>query len=324
MNVIITGANSNHFEYLELFVRSLRENGQYEGVIAVCDNLIDGEWNRPGSFRDGISFTEEQIFFLSKYEVTIYSYSELLAKNNIERKSVELIPSPTQRFPHKFFYTTLISKEYLRKAKNICYFDADVYFQKPVQPLFDAFHSDELYIVGENWKIGKSPFLSKWIAHSDFSRLSDQKYYMEQMYKTLDYCSGFFGGDVHRFHTLCLLCTLLSSNQLVSFFSDQPTINILKTFFGYPFQELSKEYVFHLGEFPKEDFVIQYAKLSYKGMESIAVHFNGPNKDTFEEVWRQYTNNNSPARVEYSAFQKGIIKSLRALRKIKRFALHGK
>lgn len=324
MNVIITGANADHFPYLELFVLSLRNQGEFTGVIAVCDNSIEGTWNKPGTFKEGLSFSEEQMQFLKLHDVKVFPYADLLAKNGIERSQVEAITSQTQRYPHKFFYCTLISKQYLHKAKNICYFDADVYFQKPVQAIFDVFQADKLYIVGENWKIGQSPFLSKWIAHSDFSKLSDQDYYLERMYKTLDYCSGFFGGDAHRFHSLCLLCTLLSSNQLVSFFSDQPTINILKTFFGYPLKEMHKEFVFHLGEFPKEDFVIQNAKLSYKGVESIAIHFNGPNKDTFEEVRRQYTNNNGPARIRYSALQKGITKSLRVLRKIKRFALHGK
>lgn len=172
--------------------------------------------------------------------------------------------------------------------------------------------------MGERLKIGQSPFLAKWIAYSDFSILSDQELYLQTMNNSLDYCSGFFGGNARRFHALVLLSTLLLTNQWVRFYSDQPTLNILKSFFHYPFIEISKEYVFHLGEFHKEDFVIRDATLSYKGMDSIAIHFNGPNKDTFEAISRQYSGLEPGITVGSSFLEKVLVKGVRALRSVKK------
>ncbi|MBK6904822.1 MAG: hypothetical protein IPH04_18955 [Saprospirales bacterium] len=194
MDVIITGGNADHFPYLELFVSSLRQNGGFTGTIALCDNAIEGTWDRPGKFREGGSFSPEQLQFFEKNQVEVFLYSELLAQNQIPREQIDSIPSPTQRYPHKFIYTTLISKNYLTKAKNICFFDADIYFQKPVQPIFERFTEDAVYIVAERLAIGQNHFLSKWIAHSDFSKLSDQGLYLSTMNQALNYCSGFFGG----------------------------------------------------------------------------------------------------------------------------------
>lgn len=319
MNVIITGGNADHFHYLELFVSSLRQNGGFTGTIALCDNAIEGTWDRPGKFREGGSFNQEQLQFLKKNQVEVFLYSELLAQNQIPREQIDSIPSPTQRYPHKFIYTTLISKKYLTKAKNICFFDADIYFQKPVQPLFEQFREEGVYIVGEKLKIGQSPFLAKWVAYSDFSKLSNQDLYLKTMNNTLDYCSGFFGGNAERFHSLVLLCSLLITNHWVRFFSDQPALNILKSFFHFPFQELSKEYVFHLGEFHKEDFVIRNATLTYKGIESLAIHFNGPNKDTFEVIKRHYFSSESDkASIQYSFLHRFWAKVVRMLKEFKK------
>ncbi|MBK6621205.1 MAG: hypothetical protein IPG32_10110 [Saprospirales bacterium] len=318
MDVIITGGNADHFPYLELFVSSLRQNGGFSGTIALCDNAIEGTWDRPGKFREGGSFSPEQLQFFAKNQVEVFVYSELLAQNRISREQIDAIPSPTQRYPHKFIYTTLISKNYLTKAKNICFFDADIYFQKPVQPIFERFTEDAVYIVAERLAIGQNHFLSKWIAHSDFSKLSDQGLYLSTMNQALNYCSGFFGGEARRFHSLVLLCSLLTTNSWTPFFSDQPTLNILKSFFHYPFIELSREHVFHLGEFPKEDFIVQNARLSYGGMESIAVHFNGPTKEAFEAVKSQFFGLGGPQVVRYHPIRRAWVKAIRALKNAKK------
>lgn len=283
-DLIITGANQQHFDFLRLFVESLRTYGEYTGYIAVCDNSIGGSWDNPGKYAETHSFNEEQMQFLSKHQVEVYPYGELIKSNGIDRELIDRIPSYTQRYPHKYVYTTLLSKLYLKKARNICFFDADIYFQKPLAPLLEAMSEEGIYMVREYQKIGKSPFLKKWIAHTDFSKLSSQEAYEKSMFGSEDYCTGFFGGKAPHFHRLCLLALLLTSNHFVEFYSDQPLMNILKSFFQYPIRELSDEYVMHLGELPKEDLVVRNKQLFYKNKASIAVHFNGGTKDLFELI----------------------------------------
>jgi len=284
MELIVTGANTNHYHFLKLFVQSLRTNGKYTGKIVVCDNSIEGKWDQPGKFLDITSFSEEQLAFLESHDVEIMMYHELIKSNNCSREVIDKIPSYTQRYPHKYVYTTLISKMYMDTVDYICFFDADIYFQKPVRPLFDAMKNGGIHMVKEYVKIGKSPFLKKWIAHSDFSSLSDQKRYEQQMFGSEDFCTGFFGGRADEFHKLTLLALLLTSNQFVEFYSDQPLMNILKSFFHYPIHEISDEYVMHLGELPKEELVVKDQMVHYKGSASIAVHFNGGTKDFFDQI----------------------------------------
>lgn len=317
MDVIITGGNLHHFSYLEIFISSLRHNGAFDGIIAVCDNSIEGSWDKPGKFIEGGSFSENQLLFFKKYQVDVYAYSELLDENKIERIIIDQIPSPTQRFPHKFFYTTLISKKYSQKADHICYFDADIFFQKPIKPLFDSFSSRGIFIVKEGEKIGMNHFLSKWIRFSDFSKLSNQLDFLNRMDNASNFCTGFFGGDAYSFHTFSLLCTLLASNQLVQFYSDQPTVNILKTYFQLPIKELSSEYVIHLGDLPKEDIEIHNNTIFFKKKASIAVHFNGDTKKLFSIIQSSFLGLNSIHSFQASNWNKVKNKFFRPIRRWK-------
>lgn len=312
MNLIITGANKNHFGFLELFVRSLRERGKYEDKIVVCDNVIGGDrWDEPGKYAETISFSDQHMAFLKEHNVEVIPYHQLIKDNEISREQIDQIPSYTQRYPHKYVYTTLISKRYKQQVKNICFFDADIYFQKPVAPIFDAFQESSIYMVKEYQKIGKSPFLRKWIAHSDFSQLSDQAAFEETMFGSDDYCTGFFGGPAEVFHQLTLLALLLSSNRLVEFYSDQPLMNILKSFFRYPIQELPDDYVKHLGELPKEDLTVKNGQVLHRNKASIAVHFNGGTKDLFEKV-----STDEPVDYGHSTNSRMYIKSKKKIRQL--------
>lgn len=294
-NLIITGANSEHFHFLELFVKSLRQNGRYDGHIVVCDNTIGGKWNEPGKYSEFISFKPEQMTFLKDYGVELISYHELVKDNGVERQQIDKIPSYTQRYPHKFVYATLISKLYLQKVKNICFFDADIYFQKPVAPIFDSFADGHVYMVKEHQRIGVNPFLKKWVSHSDFSDLSNQALFEKSMFDSENYCTGFFGGRADSFHRLSLLSLLLTSNQFVEFYSDQPLMNILKGFFYHPIQDLSNDTVLHLGDLPKEDLMVKDKMVYYRNKASIAVHFNGGTKDIYDMITADLELKHSPS-----------------------------
>lgn len=114
-DLIITGGNVDHFTYLQLFVSSLRANGRFSGTIALCDNLIEGTWDKPGRFLEGGSFTAEQLRFFKDHEVAVFEYSELLASNDIPRESIDCIRRKHSVFPISLFIRPSFPKNTLKR-----------------------------------------------------------------------------------------------------------------------------------------------------------------------------------------------------------------
>ena len=139
--LIITAGNNSFFEYLKNFVYSLRTRGEYKGKIVICDNTITGSWDNPGTYQEVASFSDKQVEFFDSFDVSVVLFHELLSRHGITRKEINQSRGYTARYPYKFIYNCLISKEYLGTADWICYFDADVYVQLPIQRIFDRLAS---------------------------------------------------------------------------------------------------------------------------------------------------------------------------------------
>jgi len=290
MNLIITGGNSDYFNQLKLFVKSLRERGNYKGIIAICDNDILGTSTKPGNYRNGKSFTQDQERYLKSYDAKIYQYSELLKNSSFSKKEINSLPSYTKHCPHKFIYNALITKQFQSDVDKICYFDADVYFQKDILNIFDCFDQNSVYIVKGNDPVKNCKWTLDKLKQSDFSRLYDQSKYIDKMKCSENFCTGFYGGTTDNFHKFVILGLLLSINPIIKFFSDQPTVNIVKTFFEFPIIELSEEKVRHLALIPEEEIIINGQSIMCKNIQSIAVHFNGNSRYIFERAYQAYFN----------------------------------
>ena len=106
--LIITGGNHDFFPQLEVFVRSLRGAGGYEGKVVICDNTIGGEWNAPQSYADEDSFTDKELSFFSDYDIDVRSFYRLVEDHSISRESIESIQGYTTRYPCKFVRSIFI------------------------------------------------------------------------------------------------------------------------------------------------------------------------------------------------------------------------
>lgn len=283
-SLIITSGNAKYFDQLKNFVDSLRIHGQYTDAIAICDNAISGSWDNPGTWSDEESFSSEQLAYFKENEVTVYPLPQLIAENEVSVDTIKNIKSPTQRYPYKFIYNTLISKKYINKVDAIFYFDSDIYFQSNVKPLTEAIESNKISIVKEFLKMEESSYLNKWLNYSDFSKVSSQGDYLKTMMPANNFCSGFYGGHAQTFHKFNLLALLLTSNQFVNFYSDQPLVNILKTFFNYPFKEIENTYCLHIGELKRDNYTWVDQKINYKGTIPICVHFNSGKYQELESI----------------------------------------
>jgi len=287
--LIITSGSGKNFYQLKNLIDSLQTNGKYTGEIAICDNAIEGTWNKPGTWSKLPSFSEEQNSYFKKNGVQVFTLQNLITENGLDEQVIKNIKSPTQRYPHKFIYNTLISKKYLGKVDKIIYFDSDVYFQAPTEPLWQQIEFGKIVIVKEWLKMNEGIFLNKWLKFSDFSKLSSQKDYEKTMLPADNFCSGMYGADSQTFHRFNLMALLLTSNQFINFFSDQPLVNILKTYFKYPFKEISFEYCLHLGELSRDNYLIGNGKFVVQNKVPISVHFNSNKYNELEAVI-----NNSP------------------------------
>ena len=283
-SLIITSGNSKNFQQLRNFVLSLRSQGQYTGLIVLCDNSISGTWDNPGTWQENDSFREEEKQFFKEQDVSILQINTLVNENTIDPEIIRNIKSPTQRYPYKFVYNTLISKLYINKVKNIFYFDSDIYFQAPFEPIAELSEAGKILIVKEFLKMQEGYFLPKWLKFSDFSKVSDQDEYLKTMLPAENFCSGFYGSEANTFHRFNLLALLLTSNQFINFYSDQPLVNILKTYFHYPFKEISNKYCLHLGELKRENYTVENGKFTFEGKIPIAVHFNSGKYQELESV----------------------------------------
>ncbi|MBW3021105.1 hypothetical protein KY334_07455, partial [Candidatus Woesearchaeota archaeon] len=282
MNLIITGGNAKYFDKLKIFVESLRTNGEYRDKIIVCDNTIDGTWDNPGKFLEVKSFNEEQIDFFKKYDVEIVYFHELLNKNNLSRDKIDSIPTYFWAYPLKFIYLSLISKEYFNYEK-ICFFDADIYFQKPIKEIFNFLNLDKINIVPEFNKIGKIDLIKTWMRITDFSFSSSQEDYLNKIDNSLSLCTGFFGSSAKTFNNFVSLCWILSSSNIIEFHNDQPLANILIHYFKYSANYLSPSMVLHIGELYDEE-ICYDGEFSYNNINPIAVHFNGGKANLMELI----------------------------------------
>ncbi|WP_113637905.1 glycosyltransferase [Nubsella zeaxanthinifaciens] len=274
-NLIITSGNSRNYNQIENFISSLRKNANYDGLIAVCDNEISGEWDKPGTWLREGSFTQEQTGTIKSWGAQIFTLQDLISNNEVDEHIIESIKSPTQRYPYKFIYNCLISKHYLNKVDAVLYFDSDVYFQKNIDPIFDVIALEKINVVKEFNKIKDNYYLNNWIKYSNFDKLSSQEHYLSTMLNADNYCTGFYGGGITAFHNFNLLALLITSNKFINFYSDQPLFNILTSFFNYPINEISYENCLHIGELEETAYTWQNKYVSYKNIVPISVHLNG-------------------------------------------------
>jgi hypothetical protein len=273
--MIITGANFDHFAYVHLFLKSLRENAAYLGKVVVCDNRIQGRWNFPGKILAGKSFTPEQESIILGYGGEIVQYDELLKERKITLDSIDRVPSATVRLPHKFVYSALIAGKYAQNDEVVIYFDSDVFFQKPIDDLFQDCSGDGIFMSNENNYVKNVSLFKQWIEYSDFSFSMDQIKYIEKMEFSEIYCTGFIAGKKDHFHGFMTLCWLLSSNQFVRFFSDQPLVNILRKMLAFPISEISREKVCHVGSVQAKSIECLLGKILVDGVIPNVLHFNG-------------------------------------------------
>lgn len=313
MNLIITSGNGRNFNQLKNFVTSLRSNGDYKDNIAICDCAISGEWNAPGTWSKESSFTNDQITFFHEFDVKVYHFQALVEENKIDEQVIKSIKSPTQRYPYKFIYNVLISKKYLNKVNAILYFDSDIYFQRPVKQIFNEVEEDKIIIVKEWLKMKEGDYLKKWLGYSNFSSISSQKMYDNSMFEADNFCSGFYGSTTEFFHKFNLVALLLTSNQFVNFYSDQPLINILKTFFKLPFKEINWHYCLHLGELSHEKYYIKDGFFALDKIVPICVHFNCGKYHELESVLEGMPLAGSVTSSVYKRAVKKVYRNIRQL-----------
>lgn len=279
MDLILTGGHARFFEDLKLFASSLREKAAFRGKVIVCDNTIEGRWDAPGRYVEEASFGPEQLEFFRRHEVEVVLFHELLRRHGIPRDAVERIPTGHYAYPFKFFYATLLSKEHLLDSRNICFFDADVYFQRPLEPLFARFRKGRICIAPELAVTGKNPIVRKWIEETDLSIGTDQRLFLETLFRSRNYCTGFFGAPAATFNAFSLLCWAVADSRLASFNNDQPLANILFSFFGLPCGE-AEDFVLHLNDVPEDRLSFDPGSrcFRYEGATPGVVHFNGGKK----------------------------------------------
>jgi len=278
MNVIITGGDSNFFKFLKKFVESLRKKALYKEKIIICDYVMK---NR--RFVEENSFSNNELNFFKNYDVEVISFYELLEKNNISRELIDMIHTQHNAYPFKFIYCCLISKDYLKKAENIYFFDADCYFQKPIDPIFNQFKKDRISVAPELIDFIHDPCMGEHIKVSDFSLLGSNSNFIDKMYDSPEFNTGFFGGKSEIFNKFTSLCWMLSTNNLIKFHSDQPLVNILKSYFHYPMDEISNKFIYNISYFQNR---VTFDKINqiFKCNSSIplVVRSDGPSKFLFK------------------------------------------
>jgi hypothetical protein len=283
---IITGGNRDYFKQLKMFVTSLRERGRFTGTVVVCDNTISGTWDRPGSYLDVASFTSDQLRFFELEGVSIRPFHELLAANGVRREQVENIRGFTTRYPYKFFYCALLSKELLLEEESkVIYFDSDILFQRDIKELIDEIREERIYISHEHSSIDQSRYVSEWLRTTDLSFASDNLRFLGRLLSSPNYCSGLIGAFARTFNAFNLLCILLASNRFTQFHTDQPLVNVLISYFGYPIVEMDASRVIHLSHAPADKLLVENGIISIDGSVPVAVHFNGGRSALMEQAF---------------------------------------
>ena len=278
-DLIITAGNRRFFDDLRRFVVTLRGAGEYRGRIALCDNVITGTWDAPGTYLDEPGFDDDQLAFFAEAGVDVVRFSDLVRRNGVSRESIEAIEGRTQRYPYKFIYACLLSKEHLGSAETVYYFDSDVIFQRSLSELAAEIAPGHVYMASEHGTIGDLPFMSEWIKTTDVSTGGDNDAFVREMHGAANYCTGFLAGDAATFNRFMQLCWALASSGSIAFHTDQPLVNILHSYFGYPVVELGKDLVLHLKGAPEGSVSTDRRAILYEGTPPVAVHFNGASRD---------------------------------------------
>ena len=107
---------------------------------------------------------------------------------------------------------------------------------------------------------------------------------MEEMGSSLNYCTGFFGSDAPTFNRTMLLCWMMSTNQLADFYSDQPMVNIMCSFFSLPTKDVGRDATLHLGDISQERIRFEEGKLIFEDIAPSVIHFNGRKGQFYQNV----------------------------------------
>ena len=126
--------------------------------------------------------------------------------------------------------------------------------------------------------------MKKWIAKTDLSFTTLQKKFINTMHRSKNYCTGFFGADIEVFNRFTTLCWIISSNQLTEFYSDQPLVNILISYFGYPFYEMKQTNILHMGNISSDLLRYKSGQLMWDGIVPTAIHFNGVSEEYYKAI----------------------------------------
>ncbi len=277
MNIIITGGNSEYFDYLKVFTISLRENAKYKDKIIICENVIEN-----GKFKVADSFSENELSFFKKYDIDIIKFHELLKEENLSRELIDAIYSEHRCYPLKQIYSCLISKRYLHEAENICYFDADMYFQRPLEEFFNQFKENKIYVAPEKGSVGECEWMKKVLSISDFSKIGSDDHFKKEIYSSRHLGAGFFGGKAKIFNKFTSLFWLIASNNLIKFHNDQPLLNIILSYFNYPYSELDEKWLLHINlVINKIEYNAANKLIKFNSEIPHIIHFNGGQGSTF-------------------------------------------
>ena len=284
-DLIITAGNGDYFEDLERFIDSLRGVGEYEGRIVVCDNVITGTWNKPGTYLEKSGFSRGQYEYFKGTGVEVVKLHELIRRSEIQRDEIESIKGRTQRYPYKFVYNCLISREYRRLADRVCYLDSDVVVQQPIRRLFDLVEPGSVFMTPEHDVIGNMETMREWIGTTDVGFGAVKHDFDRVIHGSTNLCTGFIAGDIDSFNRFMQLCWIVAASSRVSFHTDQPLVNVLTHYYNFPIVELDKEIVLHLKGAPHDRLSFEEGRILFDGNPPVVVHFNGTSeRKLIEEV----------------------------------------
>lgn len=275
-NLAITGGNKGYYEYLKPFITSLRKHNKNTKIV-VCDNTIEGKWNNPGTFKSGGSFEEEQILFFKENDVKIEIFSELMEEFNFDKSLFKKIKTGHWAYPAKYIYCYLIALKYKTDISKVAFFDADIYFQKDVNLIFDLMSDDAIYLNHESNVINDSAYMIDWIDFSK-SKISIKAFNLIEIDNNLIYCTGFFGAKTDVFLKITNMAVLLSTNRILPFHNDQPLMNILVHTYKYPFLELGDDLI-HLAHTKEEELSFENNTFTVKNRIPAAIHYHGKHRE---------------------------------------------
>lgn len=306
MNLIITGGNKNYFSLLKVFVKSATEKGDFKGKIVICDNTINGKWNKPESINLKSSFSKEQHQFFSKYNVDIIKYSRLLEEFKIPIRHVEKIKTAHWAYPAKFLYCNLIAEKYKKTVEKIAFFDADVYFQDNINILFEKITDNSIYINDEGVLNKNSNYMTEWLNFSQINNLWG-KFRCYDLSEKPILCTGFFAAKTENFLSITNLAVLLSTNQIYPFHSDQPLMNFIMHAFKFPYKTLPND-VIHAAHIKIDE--LQYIEnkkiFNIKNKTPKALHYHGKHGNYIKQ--KIISNYSIPDYVQPNLIRKIIMK----------------